>query len=55
MFVDAKKLDFRLKPESPAFKLGFKAIPIEKIGLYEHKLRASWPVKKSEPGSEGKP
>jgi hypothetical protein len=44
-FVDAPKLDFRLKPESPAFKLGFKAIPIEKIGLYEHTLRAKWPGK----------
>ena len=45
MFVDAKKLDFRLRPESPAFKLGFKAIPIEKIGLYADPLRAKWPVK----------
>ncbi|MEI6500228.1 MAG: right-handed parallel beta-helix repeat-containing protein [Armatimonadota bacterium] len=44
LFVNAKKLDFRLKPESPAFKLGFKPIPIEKIGLYQDRLRASWPV-----------
>ncbi|MCB1279306.1 right-handed parallel beta-helix repeat-containing protein [Prosthecobacter sp.] len=33
MFVDWKHDDFRLKPESPAFKLGFKAIPVEKIGI----------------------
>lgn len=33
MFVDWKNDDFRLKPESPAFKLGFKAIPVEKIGV----------------------
>ena len=33
MFVDWQKDDFRLKHESPAFKLGFKAIPMEKIGI----------------------
>jgi len=25
--------DYRLKPNSPAFELGFKPIPVEKIGL----------------------
>jgi hypothetical protein len=45
LFVNAKKLNFNLKPESPAWKLGFKPIPIEKIGLYKDPLRASWPVK----------
>lgn len=44
MFVDLKKGDFRLKPESPALKLGFKQIPVEKIGVYEDPVRASWPV-----------
>lgn len=33
LFVDASKQDFRLKAESPAFKLGFKEIPFDKIGL----------------------
>ena len=33
MFVDWKNDDFRLKPESPAFKLGFEAIPVKKIGV----------------------
>ena len=33
MFVDWQHDDFRLKPESPAFKIGFKAIPVEQIGV----------------------
>jgi len=32
-FVDADGMDFRLRDESPAFKLGFKQIPFEQIGL----------------------
>lgn len=43
-FVDEKALDFRLKDDSPALKVGFKPIPIEKIGLYADACRASWPV-----------
>lgn len=31
-FVSLDKYDFRLRPDSPAFKLGFKPIPIERIG-----------------------
>jgi hypothetical protein len=49
LFVDAAKGDYRLKPESPAFKLGFKQIPVEKIGLYKDEMRASWPAT-SQPG-----
>ena len=33
MFVDPAKDDYRLKPESPAFKLGFKPIDVTRIGL----------------------
>jgi hypothetical protein len=33
LFVDPDRGDYRLKPESPAFKLGFKPIPVERIGL----------------------
>lgn len=33
LFVDWKNDDWRLKPESPAFKLGFKEIPVDKIGI----------------------
>jgi len=48
MFVDPEKDDYRLKPESPAFKLGFEAIPVEKIGPYQDDLRASWPIVEAE-------
>lgn len=44
LFVDPDKDDYRLKPDSPAFKLGFKAIPVEKIGPYKDERRASWPI-----------
>ncbi len=38
-FVDRANGDFRLKDDSPAFKLGFKQIPVEKIGLYKDEYR----------------
>ena len=44
LFVDADSLDFRLRDDSPAYKLGFKRIPVEEIGLYRDASRASWPV-----------
>jgi hypothetical protein len=44
-FVNAAKLNFQLRNDSPALKLGFKRFPIEKIGLYRSPDRASWPVK----------
>jgi hypothetical protein len=37
----AKATDFALKTDSPAWKLGFKEIPLAKIGLYQDELRAS--------------
>ncbi len=44
MFVDAAHDDFHLKPESPALtKIGFKPLPIEKMGLYKDELRPTWP------------
>lgn len=39
-FVSAASDDYRLNPDSPALKLGFEQIPIEKIGLYPSELRA---------------
>ena len=46
-FVDAAGQDFRLDKDSPAFNLGFKAIPVREIGLYPDEHRASWPVARS--------
>ena len=44
LFVAPEKDDWRLKPDSPAFKLGFQRIPMDKIGPYADPLRASWPI-----------
>ncbi|MFC1717324.1 right-handed parallel beta-helix repeat-containing protein [Candidatus Poribacteria bacterium] len=44
-FAGTPPENFQLRDDSPAYKLGFKPIPIEKIGLYESEERASWPVK----------
>ena len=52
MFVDAAKDDYRLKPDSPAFKLGFKPIPVDKIGPYQDELRATWPIVEAEGARE---
>ena len=42
-FVDLENGNFQLKSDSPAYKLGFKRIPIEKIGLYSDEYRKSLP------------
>lgn len=44
LFVDAEAGDYRLRPESPAFALGFEPIPVDRIGCHEDPSRASWPV-----------
>ena len=46
LFVNASKDDYRLKPGSPAYDVGFTDInpQIEKIGAYESDERASWPL-----------
>lgn len=43
--LELRPTDFALKPSSPAFRLGFQPLPLEKIGLYQSPERASWPVK----------
>ncbi|HUT32857.1 MAG TPA: right-handed parallel beta-helix repeat-containing protein [Planctomycetota bacterium] len=54
LFVDAARDDYRLRPESPAFQLGFQPIPFDKIGPYKSPLRASWPIVEAE-GAREKP
>ena len=44
LFVDPASHDYRLRPDSPALKLGFQQIPLDEIGPHEDELRASWPV-----------
>ena len=39
----AQAKDFALERNSPAWKLGFQPIPVEKIGLYRDELRAGLP------------
>ncbi len=46
-FINYSKQDFRLKKNSLAFKLGFKPIPMDKIGLYKDGYRKSLPKKES--------
>ena len=45
-FVDIEHGNFNLKEDSPAWKLGFKQIPLEKIGLYTDEYRTKLPEKK---------
>ena len=42
--VDEKSGNFQLRDDSPAWKMGFKRIPFETIGLYQDDARATWPV-----------
>ena len=45
-FVDLENKNFQLKEDSPAYKLGFKRIPVEKIGLYIDEYRTYLPENK---------
>ena len=45
LFMDVDKDDFRLRADSPALtKLGFKPLPIEKMGLYKDEWRTRLPT-----------
>lgn len=54
LFVDPENGDFRLRPESPALKMGFQQIPQDRIGPYQSDLRASWPIVEA-PGAREHP
>ncbi|MDO4629936.1 MAG: right-handed parallel beta-helix repeat-containing protein [Planctomycetia bacterium] len=47
-FVAPEQGDYRLKPTSPALKLGFEPIPFEKIGPYSSEKRVTWPIREAE-------
>ncbi len=47
LFADVKHADYTLVADSPAFRLGFKQIPITEIGPYKDPLRASWPIRET--------
>jgi hypothetical protein len=51
-FLAPEKDDYRLAPDSPAFKLGFQQIPVEKIGPYQSDERATWPLIEAEGARE---
>lgn len=44
-FMDAAHDDYRLRPDSPALRLGFEPLPLDKMGCYRSEWRASWPVR----------
>ncbi len=48
LFVDADRDDYRLRPESPAWKLGFQRIPLDRIGPQADLPRATWPIVEAE-------
>lgn len=45
LFEEAPPKTFRLRDSSPAYRVGFKPIPFEKIGLYEDEYRRGLPSK----------
>jgi len=48
MFMDKEKMDFRLRPGSPVFGItGCEPVNMDRIGVYEDGLRASWPIKRT--------
>ena len=52
LFVNAAEHDYRLRPESPAIKLGFEPIPVEKIGPHRDEYRTEWPAPEARGAAE---
>ncbi|MBL7222243.1 MAG: right-handed parallel beta-helix repeat-containing protein [Candidatus Brocadiae bacterium] len=42
-FVDAAKHDYRLRPDSPALKLGIESVDLSTVGNYPSPDRCTWP------------
>ena len=48
LFMDREKMDFDIRPGSPVYGLtGCEPLNVDRIGVYEDKLRASWPINRS--------
>ena len=47
-FVDTANMDFQIKAGSPAYELGFRKIPFEKIGLQKDEFRTVLPPRYEE-------
>jgi hypothetical protein len=43
-FISSSTMNFQIRDDSPAFRLGFERIPFERIGLIPDARRATWPV-----------
>jgi hypothetical protein len=43
-FADADSRNFQLRPDSPAWELGFQKIPVEQIGLRQDEWRDARPA-----------
>ena len=43
LFVDPASMNFQIRSESPAYKLGFQRISIEEIGLQRDEYRTRLP------------
>lgn len=52
LFMDVAKHDFRLKPNSPAFKIGFKPFPLDQAGVYGDKAWVKLAANGPKPVSE---
>ena len=48
LFIDPVLGDYRLKPSSPAWDIGFEPFSFDDMGLKEDPLRATWPVVEAE-------
>ena len=41
-FIDEANMDFGLSEDSPAYEIGFKPVPFDKIGLFEDEFRKNF-------------
>ncbi len=54
-FVNMEAGDFHLREDAPVREIGFEALPLDEMGLYEDARRASWPVAPEPPPEDWRP